>query len=204
VLIDGEVCQPTAPPTYASTEVRCVLPAGTGAGYDLTITVDSQTSNAVNFDYDPPAITSIDEQGQGTDGGYAVTLTGDNFGASGTVLVVGGEECVAVEPPQYSNTEIVCLLPAGVGVVTMTVTVDSQTSEPEAYTYGAPTVSSWSPQTGPTAGGTWITFQGTNFGALGDEAVTIGGAVCDFSVDNSVHTSTTMKCLLPQGEGGAR
>ena len=70
-----------------------------------------------------------------------------------------------------NSTTITATTPAGsAGAVTVTVTVSGQSgSLTNGFTYvGVPTVSSVSPNTGSTAGGTAVTITGTNFAAGSD------------------------------------
>jgi len=65
------------------------------------------------------------------------------------------------------------------------------------YLTPAPTVSTASPNSGLTTGGTPITITGTNF--TGATGITIGGVACSvFSVINS----TTASCTTPAGSAG--
>ena len=61
----------------------------------------------------------------------------------------------------------------------------------------APTVTSVSPTSGSTAGGTAVTITGTNF--TGASAVTVGGAACPNVV---VVSATSITCTTPTGTAG--
>jgi WD40 repeat protein len=64
----------------------------------------------------------------------------------------------------------------------------------------APTISSVSPASGPTAGGTQVTLTGTGFDtASGKTTVIIGGAA---ATAVSVSSSTTLTCAAPAGAAG--
>jgi hypothetical protein len=92
--------------------------------------------------------------------------------------------------------------PAGsAGTVDITVTSaggTSSTSAADQFTYvAAPTVTSVSPISGSTAGGTSNTITGTNLTRA--TGITVGGSACSaFSVTNS----TTATCTTPAGSAG--
>ena len=94
-----------------------------------------------------------------------MTITGTNFAAGATVTFGG---TAATNVVVVNSTTITATTPAGsAGAVTVTVTVSGQSgSLTNGFTYVvAPTVSSVSPNSGPTAGGTAVTITGTNFAA---------------------------------------
>jgi len=64
---------------------------------------------------------------------------------------------------------------------------------------GPPTVTSISPTSGTTAGGTSVTITGTNF--ISGTTVTIGGSSCTSVV---VVSSTSITCTTPSGTAGAQ
>ena len=100
-----------------------------------------------------------------------------------------------------SGTQITATTPPGsAGAVTVTVTVNSQSgSLNNGYTYiVAPTVSSVSPLTGSTTGGTAVTITGTNFAA--GATVTFGGTAATNVV---VVSGTQITATTPPGSAGA-
>jgi outer membrane protein OmpA-like peptidoglycan-associated protein len=64
---------------------------------------------------------------------------------------------------------------------------------------GPPTVTSISPTSGTTAGGTSVTITGTNF--ISGATVTIGGSSCTSVV---VVSSTSITCITPSGTAGSQ
>jgi uncharacterized repeat protein (TIGR02543 family) len=70
---------------------------------------------------------------------------------------------------------------------------------PGAGTTSAPTITSISPTTGPTAGGTSITITGTGF--VAGATVTVGGSSCTSVV---VVSATSITCLTPVATTGAK
>jgi hypothetical protein len=131
-------------------------------------------------------------------GGTAVTITGTNF-ASGATVMFGS--AAATHVVVVNSTTITATTPPGsAGVVTVTVTVNGQSgSLTNGFTYiVAPTVSSVSPNTGSTAGGTAVTIMGANFAA--GATVTFASAAATNVV---VVNSTTITATTPAGSVGA-
>ena len=115
----------------------------------------------------PPAatITAVTPTAGSTLGGTDITITGTNFAAGATVhlgttpathvVVLNATTILATTPPS-----------AAVGAVAVSVTSHVTTvALPAAFTYSyaPPVVSSVTPSTGPTTGGTQLTVDGANF-----------------------------------------
>src|ERR1019366_7713449 len=101
--------------------------------------------------------TSVSPSSGTTAGGTAVTITGTNFAAGATVTFGSN---AATNVVVVSGTQITATKTAGsTGAVTVTVTVNGQSgSLASGFTYVVPpTVTSVSPNTGSTAGGTAVT-----------------------------------------------
>ena len=110
-------------------------------------------------------------------GGTPVTITGTGF-LSGATVSLGGTAATGVTV--VSSTSITATTGAhGAGAVNVVVTnTDAQSgTKTNGYTYTtsnpAPTVSSISPTSGTTAGGTPVTITGTGF--LSGATVSLGG-----------------------------
>jgi Bacterial Ig-like domain (group 3)/Autotransporter beta-domain/IPT/TIG domain len=118
-----------------------------------------------------PTLSSLSPNSGTTAGGTLLTFTGTNF--SGSAAVVFPDGCPATSVTIVNSTTITAVAPAqtagdiGGGTVTLAVTVLGITTDLTAtYTYvqpPAPTLTSLSPNSGTTAGGTLLTFTGTNF-----------------------------------------
>ncbi len=116
-----------------------------------------------------PVITSISPTSGPVAGGTTVTIDGSNlFGAA--YVFFGNTQAVSFSI--VSSTEIQATSPAeSAGTVNVTVTTPggtSATSSADQFTYQAstppkPTVTSITPTSGSTAGGTSVTITGTNF-----------------------------------------
>ena len=127
-----------------------------------------------------------------------MTITGTNFAAGATVTFGG---TAATNVVVVSGTQITATTPAGrAGAVTVTVTVSGQSgSLTNGFTYIVPpTVSSVSPNSGSTAGGTAVTITGTNFAA--GATVTFGSAAATNVV---VVSGTQITATTPAGSAGA-
>jgi hypothetical protein len=166
----------------------------------VTVTVNGQNGSLTNgYTYVVvPTVTSVSPNNGPPAGGTAVTITGTNF-AAGATATFGGT--AATNVVVVNSTTITATTPAGsAGAVTVTVTVNSQSGNlTNAFSYVVPpTVSSVSPNSGSTLGGTAVTITGTNF-AAGATVTFGGGAATNVAVVNS----TTITATSPAGSAGA-
>ena len=117
-----------------------------------------------------PTLTSISPTSGPSAGGTTITLTGTNFASGATVRVNG---VAATGVTFVSATQVRATTPAGsAGARTVQITNPSgqSASLAGAFTYvGGPGLTSVSPTSGPTAGGTTITITGSGF---------VSGATC--------------------------
>ena len=184
-----------------STTITATTPAGSAGAVTVTVTVNSQSGSLANgFTYiAPPTVTAINPNTGTTAGGTAVTITGTNF-ATGATVTFGGT--AATNVAVVNSATITATTPAGsAGAVTVTVTNPGSLSGSltNGYTYVVgPTVTSVSPNNGPTAGGTAVTITGTNFAA--GATVTLGGTAATNVV---VVNSTTIAATTPARSAGA-
>ncbi|OAI42772.1 hypothetical protein AYO38_02925 [bacterium SCGC AG-212-C10] len=177
-------------------QMTAVAPAGSGVVH-VTVTNPDGTSTAGvgdQFTYSVlPTITSLTPSQGPTTGGTQVTITGSGF--LGATYVLFGAATVAFNA--VSDTQITAISPPGSnGSVNVTVgnaLGQSAASAGSVFTYGSPvgipTISSVSPNSGPTAGGTLVTITGTGF--TGTTAVTFGANVATFTVLNQNQISAT-------------
>src|ERR1700733_2395151 len=142
-----------------------------------------------------PSITSISPNNGPPAGGTAVTMGGFSFtgvtgvtfgGIPATNVVVTGNDVLTCTTPAVAN-----------GPANVVVTNPVGPSSPVVFTFGAaPVVSTITPPSGPTAGGTAVTIGGSGF--TGATAVTIGGApATPFTIVDDGHITTTP----PAGSG---
>ena len=150
-----------------------------------------------------PTISSVSPTSGSTIGGTSILITGTGFVAGATVTI-GGVSAV-VGP--ITATTIAATTPASAaGAKDIVVTnPDTQSATGSAlFTYvapiapPAPTITSISPTSGTTAGGTAIVITGTGF--VAGATVTIGGA----SATVGTITSTTIAATTPAGTAGAK
>jgi len=165
--------------------------AATGTGYALSM----------------PTLAAISPAGGSTAGGTAVTLTGTNFIAGATSVMIGSTVIPAESVTVNSATSLSFTSPANAaGNVGVTVRTPNGTSgaAPGGFTYGvviaAPTLASISPSSGPAAGGTSVTLTGTNFIA-GSTSVSIGGTVIPAS-SVIVDSATSLTFVTPAHAAG--
>ena len=145
-----------------------------------------------------PTVTSVSPNSGTTAGGTSVTITGTGFSAASDYSVEFGNT-PGTNMAVVSSTLVTVTSPAGsAGTVDVTIVTSlgrSATSSSDQFTYvapvtSAPTVTSVSPNSGTTAGGTSVTITGTNF--TGATAVSFGTAPAEgFVVDSSTAITAT-------------
>ena len=123
-----------------------------------------------------PTVTAVNPVTGSTSGGTTVTVTGTNFTTATSVKFDATNASFTV----FSATTIYATSPAhAAGAVYVTVVNPdgtSATGPSSVFTYEtptAPTITSLTPNTGSTAGGTVVTIKGTNLSAV--SAVDFGG-----------------------------
>eukprot|EP01105_Mastigella_eilhardi_P003242 TRINITY_DN1417_c0_g1_i1.p1 TRINITY_DN1417_c0_g1~~TRINITY_DN1417_c0_g1_i1.p1 ORF type:complete len:1967 (+),score=307.88 TRINITY_DN1417_c0_g1_i1:76-5976(+) len=137
VTIGGTPCE-NAFVAVAHTEVRCYMPAGTGAGYDVTMTIASvSTIAAAAFRYQAPTVSKATSLEYNVGG--STTIAGSNFGTdvSEIHVTVGDQTCTNVDIKQ-DHVALTCNLTGG--KVTqqpqlVIVAVDGQTGSSNCFTY---------------------------------------------------------------------
>lgn len=191
VTLAGNACLPIVG-GWANSSISVSLPAGQGVNLPLIVNVSGQTATNTGFSYSPPLLASVSPTSGPTTGGTLITLIGANFGLSGSATLGSS----GLTPVSWSHTNIVATSPVGQGAgKTVQVVVGGQTSNTRTFDYLPPVITSFSPANGPTAGGTVLTLNGTNFGTSG--TVTLGGNTC--IVSNWSHVQIV--CSTPAGEG---
>lgn len=159
--------------------VATVPPHRSGKVNVQVTTADGMSSSVPGvFTYtaSSPAVSSVTPKSGATAGGTAVTITGSNFVSGATVSFGGSPASVSF----VSSTQLNAVTPAhAVGSVNVAVTNPDSTSAmlPGAFTFGTPSslaVSSVTPNSGGTAGGTVVTITGLNFAS--GATVSFGGS----------------------------
>lgn len=145
-----------------------------------------------------PTVTSISpSSGPSTGVTVSVTITGTGFTGATSVTFAGVN---AVDVTVVNDTTITATSPAGTaGSSSVLVTTPGGTNAANTlFTYiGPPVVTSISPNSGPSAGGTNVTITGT--GLTGATAVTIGGVA---ATSITVVNSTSITATTPAGSVG--
>ena len=146
-----------------------------------------------------PAIASVTPGSGSVTGGTAITITGTNFN-SGATVVVGGMNATAVNV--ISGGQIQATTPAhSAGVVDVTVRNPKgggNTTLSGGFTYEGLSITSVSPNSGRTTGGTTVTITGTQFGS--GITVLFGGVAAS---GVSVNGSTQLTAVAPPHSVGS-
>jgi hypothetical protein len=164
----------TAVTFVSATQVKATTPAAANQSDDSVVGVTVINGNgqqaflAQAYSYHlPPSITSVTPNTGSTAGGNTVTITGQNFRGAPSVPGVLFGANAATGVVFNSGTTLTATVPAGTsGAVTVKVNdADGQSATlASGYTYvPGPTISSLSPATGSSSGGTVVTITGTNF-----------------------------------------
>ncbi len=175
-----------------------MMPRGSGT-VPVIVTAGGQQSIPMMVNYNEPVISSIEPSHGPTQGGTLVTLTGTDFGTAGTVTVGGNPGSIDL----WTDTSVSFLTPAGQGVTRPVIlSTGGQDSNPMAFNYDPPVISSMVPLSFPTGGGASITLNGNNFGSsMPDTTVTavISGVAQPLPVVSVDHGQ--LVCVSPTGEG---
>ena len=163
----------------------------------------TQVTYAVPAAPSAPTITSVSPTSGPATGGTQITITGTNFVTGATVRVGGA---LAPGITLLSSTQLRATTPAGsAGARDVQVTNASGSSATRVggFTYTAPsttpTLTSISPTSGPTTGGTTITLTGTNF--VSGATVRVGGVA---ATNVAFSSATRVTARTPAGTAGAR
>jgi Big-like domain-containing protein/IPT/TIG domain-containing protein/putative Ig domain-containing protein/VCBS repeat protein len=185
----------------SATQITVTSPPENAGTVDVTLTTPGGTSiisAADHFTYTTlPSVGAVSPNAGPTTGGTVVTISGANFiGATGvnfgsvpaTFAVNSATQITASSPPE------------GAGTVDVTVTAPngtSPTSPADQFAYESPpVVTTISPGTGPTLGGTIVTISGTSF--TGATAVKFGNAA---ATSFTVNSPTAITVAAPNGIG---
>ncbi|MFN8491558.1 MAG: IPT/TIG domain-containing protein [Caldilineaceae bacterium] len=189
------------------TTCTATSPAGSGT-VDVTVVVGNQSSTATaadQFTYTaPPAspshptVTAITPSTGPEMGNSIVTINGAGFAPNATTVNFGPNN-PAASVTCIDTTTCIVVAPPGQGTVEVSVTVDNQASTAMQFTYvSAPTITSLTPNTGPEAGGTVVTINGTGFVP---GATIVGFGLGNPATDANCMSTTTCTATSPSGIG---
>ena len=121
----------------AKKQLTVYVPAGEPGKVSVTVTIDGQTSDPVDFTYNEPVkpakVTAMTPSE--TAAGEQVTITGENFGTDASAVSVAFGNAAA-EIVSVEDTKIVVVVPEGSGEVAVTVTVgEAQPVAAGLFTY---------------------------------------------------------------------
>ncbi|MCA9843096.1 MAG: IPT/TIG domain-containing protein [Dehalococcoidia bacterium] len=184
-----------------ATQITAVAPPHALGTVNVSVTNASGTSpNVAADDYEylgGPNITGVSPTGGPTAGGTVVTITGSGF--TGVTAVSFGA-IAATSFTFVSDTSITATSPAqALGTVHIRVSAPGGTSpevNADRFTYGVPSVSALTPNSGPKTGGGFITITGSNF---------LGATIVLFGTNESpaiqVSSGTSIVAQVPAGTG---
>ena len=191
----------------AATPYNTYTPSSSDAGYELAITTRPISENSMTYigvvAYTPTVTPAVTGKGP-LSGGTRVSMSGTGYdgilGATGSVTFGGVAGtginypctyfgCLSVDSPQHAA-----------GTVDVNVVNAYSTTKVGTFTYyDAPTVTSASPSSGSTAGGSWVTLTGTGF--TGATSVSFGGTY-RYSPNFVVDSDTSMRVYRPSHAAG--
>ena len=178
VTLAGVDCSINLP--LLGTLIQCISNNSSAKIGDVVVTnPDGQSDSLSNaFTYvGPPTVSSVSPSAGALAGGTLITVTGTGF-LSGASVKLGSSSCQSENVT--SSTSLTCITPArssGTVTVKVTNTDGQQGSKSSAYTYqAAPNITSISPLSGPSVGGTLLTVNGTKF--LAGATVQVGSSPC--------------------------
>ena len=173
----------------SDSQITAVTPARSAGTANIVVTTPAgQATAAQPFTYVAPSITALSPNGGSISGGNTVVITGNNLLGS-TAVSFGG--VAATSFVVNSNTQITAVAPARpAGAVTVAVTTPVGVVNASYTYYAVPTVTSVTPLTGSTNGGTSVVITGSNF--VGITGVSFGGTAATSFTVNSVNQITAI------------
>ena len=189
-------------------ELRFVVPDWQiGRQKSIVVTVNSQISNAIFLDFNPPVIYDIGQSTEYTSlySGTTIYIEGASFGASSSTgkVLIDGLPCVI---NTWTHTHIECETLDLEGE--LQIIVGGQASKVvDDFSVQKflirPAIASMSIYTGSPVGGYLVTLIGTDFADETVSTVTIGKNLCKINsmYPGSLHEDTRITCLMPPGNG---
>lgn len=182
----------------SATQISATSPAHAAAAADVTVTTPSGTSTAGPGDVftyiapTKPAVTMVSPSSGSTAGGDMVTITGTGFtGASQVTFGTGTPASFTVNSPTQITATSPAHAAASVDVRVTTSVGQSAKVAADKFTYVAavPVITSVSPSSGPTGGGTVVIITGSGFNGTGQ--VLFGTTASGFTVNSATQITAT-------------
>ena len=188
----------------SATQITALTPAGTAGAQSVSVTTAGGTAtkaNAFSYSSPPPTITSVSPTSGPTSGGTTITVVGTNFLGASRVLI-GSAQASAFTVISATELEVITppASPPSASVVSLVITTPGGiATKANAFSYVlAPTITSVTPDSGVSAGGTVVTIVGTNL--LGAD-VFIGGVQATIS---GTPTATIINAITPASTSGSK
>lgn len=159
----------------SDTSVTAIAPAGVGA-VDVSVTAHGVTDSYSSFTYTQLAISSVSPGTGDITGGQTITINGSGFDDDVTVYF-GITPGTSVDS-NLAGTQLTVVTPAKSAGISDIVISDgtSTASLLSGFRFVAdPTITDFSPKSGPLQGGTTVTITGTNFFGDSDELTVLFG-----------------------------
>lgn len=153
--------------SLTDTSIAVTAPTGLPGATRVTVTTPAGTSGPSSFTFiapvPVPTLSGLAPSAGPIAGGTQVTVTGTGFTDSSSVSIGGTPATNVVVTSPTSLTVTVPAHSAGPVTVAVTTAGGTSTQAPTFAYAAAPTVTSVSPKSGSTLGGTTATISGTNF-----------------------------------------
>lgn len=179
----------------AGTALTARTPAGSAGVRSVSVTTPGGTgTKAAAYAYmAAPTATSVSPAAGPLAGNTLVTVTGSNFLAGATTVLIGSVPATNVTVTSSTTlTARTGANTAGLKAIVVRAPGGQGTTFGVFRYMAAPTIASVSPSAGPATGNTLITVAGTNFLA-GSTTVLIGGLPCTSVTVNAAGTSLTAR-----------
>lgn len=188
-----------------SSKITVLAPAGPAGQADITIDMGfGPTTLSQKYIYGAkPTVSAIAPKSVAVTGGSIVTITGANFGLSGTpIVIIDGEKSPYVV--RVSSSKVLAMVPAHVGTGDVDVDVISSSGGggldvPAKLTYAArgtnPVISKITPSSDGVAGGNEAIITGTGFDKVAS-GVTFNGIPAKITAA----TTTSLTVEVPGGD----
>jgi hypothetical protein len=185
----------------SDTEATVAVPLGATPGY-LYVSTAAGTSGGYSFTVNGAATPTVSGFSP-TNGnlGTLVTVTGSSFSGASTVTI-GGQSCSFSLASTSGDTTLSITVPtkASSGVISVTNSVGTGSSEETFYVVSKPTISSISPTSGEPE--TSVTISGSNFMDGGGDSVVTEVAIGLISSAFTVNSATKITATVPDGGVG--